>query len=362
MSQPEPADSILARTPAELRDAFAERGLEPWRASQVTRWLYGKGERDFGRMSNLGKPLGERLARDWSTRALVRRELHRARDGTCKLVLETADGARIETVMIPEQQCRTLCLSSQVGCSLDCSFCATGRLGLLRNLRAEEIVDQVLHGAELLAATGERLSHLVFMGMGEPLLNLRAVVQAIRILQDPDAGAFSPRRITVSTAGVVPKMAELGLALKTRLAVSLHATTDAVRDELVPLNRRFPLEQLLAACRAYPLARRDRISFEYTLIRDTNDSVADARRLVKLVHGLRAKINLIPLNEHPGTDHRSPDPARVESFARALSACRCPVSVRRSRGEDIFAACGQLANLGEARVAGGRAGERGGDR
>ena len=302
-------------------------------------------------MSNLSGAMRRQLASEWSTRALELDTEVRSSDGTRKLVLKTTDGARIEAVIIPEQERRTLCVSSQIGCSLDCSFCATGRMGLARNLRADEIVDQVLHGSQRLREEGERLTHLVFMGMGEPLLNLANVVQAIRILTDPDAGAFSPRRVTVSTAGVVPRMQALGEAVRTRLAVSLHATTDEVRDVLVPLNRRFPIAELLDACRRYPVARRDRISFEYTLIRDVNDSAADARRLVKLVHGLPAKINLIPLNEHPGTSYRRPDDDTVERFASLLAASRAPVSVRRSRGDDVFAACGQLANLTERRPA-----------
>ena len=180
------------------------------------------------------------------------------------------------------------------------------------------------------------------MGMGEPLLNLDNVIRSIRILADPRALGLSPRRVTVSTAGVVPRIAELGRALPVRLAVSLHATTDEVRNELVPLNRRFPITTLLEACRRYPASRRDRLSFEYTLIRGVNDSLDDARRLVKLLHGLRAKVNLIPMNEHPGSAYRRPEAPQIEAFAGTLAAARLPVTVRRSRGDDIFAACGQL--------------------
>ena len=336
---------ILRHTEPELRERFGAAGIEPYRAGQVLRWLFARGVREAGAMSDLPRELRARLGAEWSARALIPAEQHLSQDGTCKLVLQAGDGARIESVMIPEDDRRTLCVSSQVGCGLDCSFCATGRMGLVRNLRAEEIVDQVLHASDLLAPHGERVTHLVFMGMGEPLLNLDEVVRATRVLCDPAAGALSPRRITVSTAGVVPRMAELGRRVTCRLAVSLHATTDEVRDELVPLNRRFPIATLLEACRRYPLPRRDRISFEYTLIREVNDTPADARRLVKLLHGLRAKVNLIPLNEHPGTRYRRPEPERIERFARLLAECKAPVSVRRSRGDDVFAACGQLANL-----------------
>jgi 23S rRNA (adenine2503-C2)-methyltransferase len=337
--------SILAYPPDELRAAFAAAGLEPYRAGQIARWVYGRGVRDFDRMTDLAVALRARLAEEWSTRALALDCVHASRDGTRKLLLETDEGARLEAVIIPEEHRRTICVSSQLGCSLDCSFCATGRLGLGRNLRSEEIVDQVLQANEILAAEGERLSNVVFMGMGEPLLNLRNVVRSIRTLIRAPFLGLGARRITVSTAGVVPKLAELGEAVPVRLAVSLHATTDAVRDELVPLNRRFPLDRLLDACRRYPLGRGDRISFEYALIRDVNDSLADARRLVRLLHGIRAKVNLIPMNEYPGTPYRRAGEQEVNRFADALARSRVNVTVRRSRGDDIYAACGQLGAL-----------------
>ena len=336
------ANSVLDHTSEELRQAFAREGLERFRADQVLRWVYGQRVRDFRTMSDLARPLRERLYETWSLGCLEQESSFVSTDGTRKLVLRTREGAKIESVLIPEPRRQTICVSSQVGCSLDCSFCATGRLGLGRNLRAGEIVDQVLHGAEVLARSGERITHVVFMGMGEPLLNLDNVIRSIRILADPRALGLSPRRVTVSTAGVVPRIAELGRALPVRLAVSLHATTDEVRNELVPLNRRFPITTLLEACRRYPASRRDRLSFEYTLIRGVNDSLDDARRLVKLLHGLRAKVNLIPMNEHPGSAYRRSEAPQIEAFAGTLAAARLPVTVRRSRGDDIFAACGQL--------------------
>ncbi len=337
--------SLLSHTPAELRDAFVAEGVERFRAGQVLRWVHSRGVREFEQMSDLSRELRGRLGERWTARALELERAPASSDGTRKLVLRTSDGSRIESVLIPEDGRRTLCVSSQVGCSLDCTFCATAKLGFGRNLRAEEIVDQVLHGQDMLRAQGERLTHVVFMGMGEPLLNLREVVRAIRVMTDPGALGLSRRRITVSTAGVVPRMAELGREVKVRLAVSLHATTDELRDRLVPLNRRFPLATLLQACRDYPLPPRDRLSFEYTLMRDVNDSDADARRLVRLLHGLRAKVNLIPLNEHPGTEFQRPRTERVEGFAASLAAAGLTVSVRRSRGDDILAACGQLGAI-----------------
>jgi 23S rRNA (adenine2503-C2)-methyltransferase len=337
--------SLLALDLGELRRAFAAEGIEPWRASQVFDWIYRRRQRDFAGMRDLPRALRERLASEWSATALECERIERSRDGSQKHVLVTADGARIESVWMPEAARTTVCVSSQVGCSLDCTFCATGAMGLGRNLRAEEIVDQVLLGAE---RSGLVATHVVFMGMGEPLANLAAVLQAIRVLVEPRAFALSPRRITVSTAGMVPRMAELGRTAQVRLAVSLHATTDAVRDRLVPLNRRFPLERLLAACREYPLAAGERISFEYALIRDENDSPADARRLVSLLHGLRAHVNLIPLNEHPASAFRRSSEAAIDRFAAELARARLPVTVRRSRGEDVLAACGQLGALAPA--------------
>jgi 23S rRNA (adenine2503-C2)-methyltransferase len=339
--------TLQSFTSEELRQALRAEGLEPFRAAQVLRWVYRRAERDPARMTDLPAAARAVLEKGWRLRALELVQALPASDGATKLVLRTSDGGRVEAVVIPEEKRRTICVSSQIGCSLDCAFCATGRLGLGRNLRAEEIVDQVLHAAELLVPAGERPTHLVYMGMGEPLANLRAVIQSLRILTDPCAFGLAPRRITVSTAGVVPKLAELGRALPVRLAVSLHATTDELRDRLVPLNRRFPLAALLEACRAYPLAPRERLSFEYVLLAGVNDSPDDARRLVRLVAGMRALVNLIPWNPHPAAAFRRPSDAAIEAFAGVLARARVPVAVRRSRGEDVFAACGQLGALAE---------------
>ena len=339
---------LLAHTPDELRAAFAAAGAPAFRGAQVAHWLYARRVRDFAAMPNLPAALREQLALEWSTRSLRLEAVHQAADGTRKLALATVDGARIEAVLIPEERRRTLCVSSQVGCSLDCSFCATGGLGLGRNLHADEIVDQALHAAELLAEEGRALTHVVFMGMGEPLLNLKNVVQAIRVLTHPDAFGLAPRRITVSTAGVAPKIAELGRAVPVRLAVSLHAARDELRDVLVPLNRRFPIAELLEACAAFPTPRRERLSFEYTLIAGVNDSPADARALAALAAQARAKVNLIPLNEHPGTGDRRPSEARMDAFLAALVEAGASATLRRSRGDDIYAACGQLGARADA--------------
>ena len=343
--------ALLAHTPDELRAEFASAGTPAFRAAQVAQWLYGRRVRDFAAMANLPAGLRSALGASWRPRSLALASAHRAADGTRKLVLATGDGAKIEAVIIPEARRQTLCVSSQVGCSLDCAFCATGRMGLGRNLRPDEIVDQALHAAELLAEEGRALTHVVFMGMGEPLLNLKNVVQAIRILTHPDAFGLAPRRITVSTAGVAPKIAELGAAVPVRLAISLHAARDELRDVLVPLNRRFPIDELLAACKAFPTPKRERISFEYTLIDHVNDAPADAHALARLARRARAKVNLIPLNEHPGTTYRRPSEARMEAFLAALAADGVTATLRRARGDDIFAACGQLGALSQVHPA-----------
>ena len=336
---------VSGNTPEELRTQFAEDGIEPYRADQVLRWLYGSGVRRFDAMTNLPAALRSRLNAEWRTGELELKSACDSADGTRKLELATLDDARIEAVLIPEARRQTLCVSSQVGCSLDCAFCATGRLGLGRNLRTSEIVDQVLIARDLLAKRGEKLTHVVFMGMGEPLLNFRPVVRALQILLHPKGLEVPARRVTVSTAGVVTRMAQLVQAVPVRLAVSLHATTDEVRDELVPLNRKFPLAKLLDACRALPLSRRDQLTFEYTLIQGVNDSEADAQRLLGWARSLRTKVNLIPLNEHPGTSYAMSEADRVRRFAETLLKGGVRATVRRPRGDDIYAACGQLGRL-----------------
>lgn len=336
-----------------LREAFAQRGLPAWRADQLAAWVYGQGVEDPGRMTNLPADLRDRLGGELRLRALEIESVEQGADGTRKGLLRAADGALLEAVLIPEEERTTLCVSTQVGCPLACSFCATGALGFTRNLRAAEIVDQVALMRSLLPP--ERpLTNVVFMGMGEPLLNLAAVLEAVRLLVDPKAFGFAPRRVTVSTAGVVPKLAELLRAAPVNLAVSLHATTDAVRDELVPLNRRFPLGVLLGALRELPeLSRRRPVFFEYTLIEGVNDSEADAARLVSLLAGIPAKVNVIPLNPHPDAPYRPPGPEAVDRFMAVLARARLTTTLRRSRGGDIAAACGQLA------LRGARAGEAG---
>jgi 23S rRNA (adenine2503-C2)-methyltransferase len=339
--RPQVKDFSLER----LRERLTADGLPRWRADQIAGWVYKRGIEDPAEMTDLDVALRERLAETWSFRALELESVAHSVDGTTKGLLRAADGAAIEAVVIPEEERSTLCVSTQVGCPLACSFCATGAMGFTRNLSTAEIVDQVCRMREILP-DGRELTNVVFMGMGEPLLNLPAVLEAVRLLVEPRAFGFAPRRVTVSTAGVVPRIGALleGLPGPVNLAVSLHAVTDALRDELVPINRRFPLADLLGVLRALPqLGPRRPIFFEYTLLAGVNDSVEDARGLVRLLRGLPYKLNLIPMNPHADAPYGAPTAEAVDAFMGVLSAARVTTTLRRSRGDDIDAACGQLA-------------------
>jgi 23S rRNA (adenine2503-C2)-methyltransferase len=329
--------------PDTLRARFRAEGISPYRADQVVKWLYARGVDDPAQMTDLPAELRTRLAAEYGTRALRVSDSQSSVDGTIKAALVTHDERVIEAVLIPEEERTTLCVSTQVGCPLACSFCATGTLGLDRNLGVAEIVEQVVRLGALLPAE-RRITNIVFMGMGEPLLNLENVVEAVKTLIHPKGYAMAPRRVTVSTAGVVPRIAELLERVPVNLAVSLHAATDALRDELVPINKKFPLAQLFGALRGIPrLTRRHPIFFEYTLLAGVNDGLDDAQRLVALLRGMPAKLNLIPVNPHAGSPYRAPEPAVAERFMAALANAGITVTLRRSRGADIDAACGQLA-------------------
>lgn len=377
-------------TRAETRAALVALGEPAFRGDQVYRWVHGRDVDDPAAMTDLSRALRERLAGRVASSRLATDAEQVSVDGTRKLRLRTGDGRLIESVLIPDGDAGsdtgndedddeerdsiydggrrdepgqpsalprrprlTQCISSQVGCALDCRFCATATLGFHRNLTAGEIVDQYYRARALLAALppgdptrragSERVTNLVFMGMGEPLHNLAEVLRALSMLTDPMGAALSPRRITVSTAGLVPAIAKLGEApVRVNLAVSLNATTDAVRDELMPINRKWNLDALLGALRRFPLERRRRIIFEYVLLAGVNDSLDDARRLPRLLRGIPAKVNLIPWNPHPLAPYRRPADEVVAAFHRELRAQGLAVYVRRSRGRDIDAACGQL--------------------
>jgi 23S rRNA (adenine2503-C2)-methyltransferase len=334
-----------------LAPLVASLGAKPFRARQLFRWLHHKGAASLEEMTDVPRDLRAGLAARTSLTVLERAMEQRSVDGTIKWTWRTHDGKLVESVYMPEPGRRTLCVSSQVGCAVGCTFCMTATMGLARNLGPGEIVDQV-HRAnrrlvELGVAEGPRpVTNLVFMGMGEPLANYPSLKVALELLLAEDGPNFSQRRVTVSTSGVVPVMRRLGAETQVKLAVSLNATTDAQRSAIMPINRRWPLAEVLAACREFPARNGRRITFEYVLLGGQNDSLEDARRLADLVRGIPAKVNLIPYNENPGLGFSAPPPARVAAFQEALAARNLTVVVRRHRGRDIAAACGQLAAEG----------------
>lgn len=345
---PDSRTDLIGLERSALQAALAELDLPKFRANQVWHWIYHRGVTDFEAMTTLAKPLRARLAKVFriSRPAVVTRQ--DSADGTVKWLLRFADGNEAETVFIPEEDRGTLCVSSQVGCTLTCTFCHTGTQRLVRNLTPVEIVGQIMVALDHLggfpaAQLDRRLTNVVLMGMGEPLYNLDNVASALRVIMDGEGVALSKRRITLSTSGVVPMMARCGEATGVNLAISLHATTDAVRDELVPINRKWPIAELLDACRAYPgVNNARRITFEYVMLKGVNDSLDDARRLVRLIKGIPAKINLIPFNPWPGSDYECSDDETIERFAQVVLKAGYASPVRTPRGRDILAACGQL--------------------
>jgi 23S rRNA (adenine2503-C2)-methyltransferase len=351
---PTPLD-LRSQTLPELKLRLQERGEPGYRAEQVFRWLHGAEpagvgpDRDPLGPSNVPRALREALLEESPLRPLTLDLGQESRDGTRKLRFRTHDGRSIESVLIPDDKPErarlTLCISSQVGCALDCAFCATATLGYGRNLSAGEIVEQV-YGAIGLA--GRRPTNIVFMGMGEPMHNLSQVTRALALLEHPWGTAFSPRRITVSTAGLVSGIDELAkLSPPPNLAISLNATTDEIRDRIMPINRRWPLEALLGATRRFPLSHNRSVTFEYVLLAGVNDTDADAARLPRLLRGIPSKVNLIPWNPWNGPQFERPAPERVQSFQDIVRASGLPVYIRTPRGDDIDAACGQLAARAE---------------
>jgi 23S rRNA (adenine2503-C2)-methyltransferase len=326
----------------ELEDYLASSGVPRFHARQIFQWIYRRGVTDLESMTDLGRDLRAQLARDLSlsTPGVAKRE--RSADGTTKFLLELADGQLIESVYIPDTPSQTFCISTQVGCAMRCAFCLTGRMGIVRNLTPGEIVGQVRVLLRELNMLGQRFN-IVLMGMGEPLHNYDATMKALRILGSEHGFAVAPRRITLSTVGVLPALERLATEpFMPNLAISLHATTEDQRDKLVPINRKYGLKELLDTCRRFPLKRRNRITFEYVLLKDVNDTPEDAQRLVTLLNGIKAKVNLLPLNEAAGIPFERPSETRVNRFAQILADHRVTVSVRKSRGRDIRAACGQL--------------------
>jgi len=361
----------VGRLPEEWREALEQLGEKPFRAEQIFRWIHERGVLDPEQMTDLSKPLRERLKAEGFAPPAKVAEVHRAADGTRKLLLELAHGARVECVIIPMTDLSgadadasaapeddeddgdaatsgktriTLCVSTQYGCAMGCVFCASGQAGLQRGLSASEIVAQVLISKQQLDPH-EELKNLVFMGMGEPLHHYDETARAIRLLKHPLARGMSPRRITVSTVGLVPGIAKLGADFggKVGLAVSLHAPNDVIRDRIMPMNRKYPIVELMRALREYPLPQRRRITIEYTLMDGVNDGQAEARELVQLLRGLRVKVNLIPMNPISASELKAPSGNRVAAFQRVLSDNGVSCFVRTRRGDEVSAACGQLA-------------------
>ena len=350
---------------AQLTAWFAEHGEKPFRAKQVLRWIYKAGESDFDAMSDLAVSLREKLKQIACvhTPKVVREEL--SDDGTRKWLLDMGTGNAVETVFIPEAERGTLCVSTQAGCALDCAFCSTGKQGFNRNLSTAEIIGQLwwanhqlgkdaptsASSGQASAGSGQaqgnwRISNVVLMGMGEPLLNYDHTVSALRLMLDDHAYGLSRRRVTVSTSGIVPAMDRLRDECPVALAVSLHAPNDKLRDELMPINQKYPLKELMAACRRYlEKAPRDFITFEYVLLDGVNDSEQQARELVRLVRDVPCKFNLIPFNPFPQTHYRRSEPEAIRRFRDVLMQADIVVTTRKTRGDDIAAACGQLAGL-----------------
>jgi 23S rRNA (adenine2503-C2)-methyltransferase len=337
------ASNLVGMLASQLEELAVEIGASRYRGRQVATWLYRKGVTDLAEMSDLPKDfrstLGERARAELP-------ELERAtpsQDGSQKLVFRLEDGSRVSAVVMPDDGRTTLCLSTQVGCGYACAFCLTGTMGLTRNLTAAEIVGQLL-AANTLLLEGERVTHIVFMGMGEPLANYAALVQSLRVLTDAKLGlGYSPRRITVSTVGLVSGIEKLAREdLKVNLAISLHAASDEVRSRLMPVNRAWNLEALMRAVRAYPLAPRQSVFFEWVMLDGVNDAPEEAQHLVRLLRGVRAKVNLIPFNDWEGSTFRRPPLARILAFQSILLDAGVTTTVRWSKGEDIGAACGQL--------------------
>ena len=348
--------SLIGMTRHELAVALSALGVPDtqlrMRVSQIWGWLYAHGAREFDQMSNVAKDLREKLAVHYSLARLELAEAQHSNDGTRKYLFRLDDGQLVETVYIPELDRGTLCVSSQVGCTLTCRFCHTGTQKLVRNLTAAEITGQMIAARDDLQDWGtagpsnsgtRKVTNVVMMGMGEPLYNSDHVAEALNVMSDGDGLSLSKRRITLSTSGVVPEIAAMGEKTGVMLAISLHAVTDTLRDELVPLNKKYPIAELLDACRNWPgLSNAKRITFEYVMLKDVNDSDDDARALVKLLAGIPAKINLIPFNPWPGAPYQCSDDTRMQAFADIVNKAGYASPVRRPRGRDIMAACGQL--------------------
>lgn len=354
--------NLVGLSRQELEQVLVDAGVEKYRAKQIWLWMYGHGVDDFTKMTTISKPQAANLAERFTvTRPAIDRALTSS-DGTRKWLLSMEDGNKVEAVHIPEEDRGALCVSSQVGCTLTCKFCHTGTMKLVRNLTAAEIVGQVMIARDGLAewpsgapnradGTPKTFTNIVMMGMGEPLFNYDQVAKALTIVMDGEGLAISKRRITLSTSGVVPMIEKCGKELGVNLAVSLHAVRDDLRNEIVPINKKYPIAELLQACRDYPAATNARrITFEYVMLKGVNDTDADAFELVRLLDGIHAKVNLIPFNPWPGAPYERSSNNRIHRFADILNEAGYSSPIRRTRGDDIYAACGQLKSDSERKI------------
>jgi 23S rRNA (adenine2503-C2)-methyltransferase len=333
-------------SPLELNEFLGSFGKEKYRSIQILRWLYQKGAQSFEEMTNLSKRFRQELSQVSFISTLHPLRVEEARDGTKKFLFELEDGNRIESVLIPDKMRLTLCLSTQVGCAFGCRFCLTGKIGWKRDLKSSEILNQILMVRKMLPPKTS-ITNIVLMGMGEPLANYTNSLRAIELMAHPDAFHFSSRRITLSTVGLLPELERLAKEkISFRLAISLNASDEETRSQLMPSNRRYPLKKILALCRSFPLQRRTRITFEYVMVEGINDSPQDAKRLLRILRGVPSKVNLIPLNEAPEIPFRRPSDERVKRFQEILMEGGLTAIVRTSKGREISAACGQLQGKG----------------
>ncbi len=326
----------------KLKIALTEYGFQKFRATQIFNWIYDKGIFDFNLMSNISKKDREALSKTFSIYIPEIPYILKSNDGTIKFAVKLKDNNIVESVLIPDDDRLTLCVSTQVGCRMGCKFCLTGKQKFIRNLEPHEIIDQVLVAKFLLLKKKIKITNIVYMGMGEPLDNIENTITSLKILNDDNGFNFSNRKITISTCGIYDKFKKLSDNFDGNLAISLHSADNEKRTFLMPVNKKYPLEKLIEHCKKYPLKNRQRITFEYILIKDVNDSINDAEKLYKILKGIKAKINLIKFNEYPGSEFKAPDDKKVEEFQRYLFNKGLTALLRKSKGKDILAACGQL--------------------
>lgn len=346
--------SLLGKTEAELIEFATGLGEAAFRGRQLYQWIYARRALDFDQMTELSKPLREKLSQSAAITETTIERVFYSTDGTRRYLLRLGDGREAEAVFMPEDRRDTICISCQVGCAVGCKFCMTAQLGVKRNMTAGEIISQVVIVLNEVYGEGSETPHgtnLVFMGMGESFLNYAEVMQSIRVMADQNGLGISPRRVTVSTSGIVPRIYDFASeTIRPHLAISLSSTTEAQRNDLMPINRKYTLAELMKACREYPLDERERLTFEYVLLAEVNDSDEDARRLVRLLNGIRAKVNLIPHNPAPELPYKASPMERILAFQKILTDKDVPAFIRRPRGQDISAACGQLAARQQAQA------------